>query len=54
MQPIRVQLSKNQKSFCNFFVRFWNIDQILNNWKEKMTLTADVFSKIRTKKDVIR
>ena len=32
-----MQLSKKEKAFCQFFLYFWNVDQILNILKKKMT-----------------
>ena len=49
-----MKLSKNEKLFLNFFLRFWNLCQIWNILKQKMTLIAYVFSKIRTVKYMIR
>ena len=42
-QPIQEELSKNQQAFCEFFLRVWNVNQILNIFAEKMTLMAYVF-----------
>ena len=39
--------------FFFFFLRFWNLDSILNIFKENMTLIADVFLNLRTPKDVV-
>ena len=30
-----MQLSKKQITFLNFFVRFWNLDEILNTFLKK-------------------
>ena len=53
-QPIQKQLSKKQKAFFNFFLRFRNVHEILNICKKKMTLIADLFAKLRTPKNVVR
>ena len=50
-QPIQMQLYKKVKRFC---LRFWNLYQVLDILKKRLTLIAYVFSKIRTTKDVIR
>ena len=49
-----MQLSKKQKLFSNFLLHFPNLDSILNFFKKKTTLIADVFFKLRTPKDVVR
>ena len=41
-------------SFFSFFWHFLNLDSILNIFKKKMTLTADVFLNLRTPKNVVR
>ena len=53
-QPIQKQLSKKQKAFFNFFLRFRNLHEILNICKKKMTFIADLFAKLRTTKNVDR
>ena len=45
---------KNKKLFPNFFVRFRNLHEILNIFKEKMSFIADLFAKLRTPKNVDR
>ena len=54
MEPIQMQLSKKEKIFLNFFLKFWNEDKILNILKKKLTLVANVFPKLRTPKNVVR
>ena len=49
-----MQLSKKQKAFSNFFLRFWNVDKILNTFRKKMTLIADVFLKLAIPKNVAK
>ena len=44
-----MQLSQNQKFFRVFF-NFWNLHEVLNISKQKMTLIANVFLKLRTPK----
>ena len=45
---------RNKNIFPNFFLLFWNLHQILNILKQKMTLIAYVFRKLRTPKNVVR
>ena len=49
-----MQLSQKQKTFSQFFLHFWKVDKILNSFKLKMLLIADVFSKLRTPKNVVK
>ena len=49
-----MQLSKKEKIFLNFFLKFWNEDKILNILKKKLTLVANVFPKLRTPKNAVR
>ena len=35
-------------------LHFWNVDQILNIFKKKMTLIADLFPILRTLKNVVK
>ena len=54
-QPIQMKLFKKQKVFVNVFLRFWNVDQILNILKKKkMTLITYVCLKRGTAKDMVR
>ena len=48
--PIEMQLPWKQKTFCNFWLHFWNLDEILNILTKKMTLIVFVISKVRTPK----
>ena len=45
---------KKKKTFLNFFLHFRNLDLILNIFRKKMTLIADVFSILRTPKYLVR
>ena len=45
---------KNKKLFLIFSLDFENLDQILKILKEKMTLKANVFPKLRTLKNPVR
>ena len=35
-------------------LHFWNVDKILDTFKQKMTPMADVFRKLRIPKNVVR
>ena len=54
MQPIQMHLFQKQKPFLNCFEHIWNLLQILNIFKQNMTLIADLFPKLRTPKKVVR
>ena len=49
-----MQLSKKRKTFCNFFLHFWNLHQFFNILKEKMIIIANVFPKLQTVKIQLR
>ena len=49
-----MQLSQKRKILSNFFLHFLNYDSILNIFKKKMTLIADVFLNLQTPKNVVR
>ena len=53
-QPIPTQLSQKQRPFLIFFFNFRNLHHLLNIFKKKMTLIADLFPKLRTPKNVVR
>ena len=53
LQDLQMQLSQKQKHFFNFFSHFPNLDSILNIFEKMMTLIADVFLKLGTRKNVI-
>ena len=55
-QPFQMQLSEKKKPFSHFFFffYFWNLDQISNILKTKMTLKSYMFRKLRTAKNVCR
>ena len=44
---------KNEKRFLRFFFHWWNLRQILNNFKEKKIVIANVFPKLETAKDLV-
>ena len=45
---------ENKKVLLNFLLYFWNLHQILNILKQKMTLIVYVFPKLQTAKDLVR
>ena len=45
---------RKKKYSLNLFLHFINLDSILNIFKERMTLIADVFLNLRTPKSVVR
>ena len=47
---LRYSNLRNKKLFLNFFLHFWNLNQILNILKKKVTLIDFVFSTLRTPK----
>ena len=49
-----MQLSNKTNIFSQFFWHFQNLDSILNIFKKKMTLIAEVFLNLRTPKKVVR
>ena len=53
-REIQMQLSEKQKSFCELFVHFWILHQILNILKKKMIVIANVFPKLQTVKTFVR
>ena len=52
---LRCNYLRNKKYFLNFFLllHFVNLDSILKNFKKRMTLIADVFLNLRTRKKVV-
>ena len=46
----RCNYLRNKKHFPNFFLHFRSLDSILQIFKKKMTLIADVFLNLRTPK----
>ena len=45
---------KNEKLFLNYFLHFRNLHEILNICNKKMSFIADLFAKLRTRKNVVR
>ena len=46
--PIQMQLSQKRKIFLDFLFHLWNLHQILNIFKKKMIVIANVFPKLKT------
>ena len=44
---------KNEKLFPNFLLHLWNLHQTLNVFEEKMVVIANVFSRLKTVKDLV-
>ena len=53
-QPIKMQLSRKQKSFSHFFSTFLKSSLNFEHFLKKLTLIADVFPKLRTQKSLVR
>ena len=54
-QPIQMKLSKNRKTFSQFFAPFQKYTFNFTFFeKKKMSLIANVFPKLRTAKEVVR
>ena len=54
LQHFQMQLSQKPKIFSEFVFRFLNLVSILNIFKKKMTLMANVFLNLRIPKNVVR
>ena len=50
MIPIQMKISQKRRLFLNFLLHFWNLPEILNVLKKRMTLIAFVFRKLLTRK----
>ena len=49
----RCNYLENKKLFLIFFLHFWNLVWILNTFKKKMTLIAEVFPKLGTPRNMV-
>ena len=49
-----MQLSQKQETFSQFLVHFWNLSDILNVLKKKMTLIGFFISEIKGFENVVR
>ena len=54
LQPIQIPLSKKEKTFSQFFSAFLKCTLNFEHFQKKMTLTTNVFPKLRIPKKVIR
>ena len=54
LQHFQMQLSEKGNIFSQFFWPFRNLDSILNSFKKKMTLIAEVFLNLPSPKKVVR
>ena len=52
-QPIQMQLSEKQKSFCKFLPPFLQSRSNFENFEKKMSLIADVFPKLQSAKNMV-
>ena len=50
----RYNYLRNKKLLLDIFFSFQNLDPILNIFKKKMTLIADVFLNLQTPKNLVR
>ena len=50
----RWEYFRKKNIFSIFFLRFWNLDSILNIFKQKITFIADVLLNLPTPKNVVR
>ena len=53
-EPIQIQLSQKQKTFCEFFFAFLKSIINLNIFQKKMKLIADVFVEILAPKNMVK
>ena len=51
---IQMQLYRKQKCFCNFFSAFLKYSLNFGHFLKNITLIADVFPKLRTRKNLVR
>ena len=49
-----MQLSQKGNIFSNLLLHFLNLLYILNIYKKRMTIIADVFLNLRTQRDVVK
>ena len=53
-EPIQVLLCQRRKTFPEFFSKLLKCGLNLNSFKRKLTLTDNVISKLRTRKEEMR
>ena len=44
---------KKKRLFSNIFLNFWNVHEIYNILKKKMSILAELFQKLWTAKEVV-
>ena len=54
MEPIHMQFSQKLKTFFSYILHFPNLGQILDIFRQKMTLIAYLFLRLRPAKNVVR
>ena len=54
METIQMHLSEKQKAFSQSFCAFFKSTSNFEHFQKNMALIADVFPKLRTKKDIVR
>ena len=54
MQPIHMQLSQKLKTFFSFILHFQNLGYILNIFKKRMKLIANLVLRLRATKNMVR
>ena len=54
MQTIQMHLSQKQKKISEFFCEFFKSILYFEHFRRKMTLIANVFSKLRALKKVVK
>ena len=54
LQPIELILSIKKEHILDILQHFWNLNQILNIWKKKWTLIAQVFQNLRIANNAVR
>ena len=54
LQHFQMQISQKRKTFSEFFWHFVNLDSILNIFKKKMILIANISWNLRTHKNLVR
>ena len=53
LQNFQTQLSQKRKLFLDFLLRFWNVDQVHNILKKKMSFLSEVFPKLSIPQEVV-
>ena len=53
LQNFQTQLSQKRKLFLDFLLRFWNVNQVHNILKKKMSFLSEVFPKLSIPQEVV-